>query len=527
MIRVDAAQAHAMVHDDRPLAFLDLREAGQYGEGHALFAMPLPYSRLECHVGDLVPRLSERVLLIDDGDGIAESAGEVLAAEGYDNLHLLDGGMPAWVAAGHAVYKGVNVPSKALGELAEAVWHPNTISANDLARWQETGRAHRLFDARPVDEHARMRVPGSVCQPNGELPHRIAGLTLPADTPVVITCAGRTRGIVGAIGLHLAGYDGPIYALSNGTQGWALAGNTLERDCELQDLAPVDAATLAASLLAAGRLADQFGLDRINAATADKALADTTQTTYLVDVRTRAEATLDPVPGALHAPGGQLVQATDQWLAVRHARVILCCDTGLRSAVAAFWLRQLGYDPVILPRAEAARLSAVPPRPRIAVPAIATIDPVAALTAMKAGARLVDLRASMTYRHGHVAGATWSIRPRLAARFAAQRKRAILLIADNADDAAFAARDLVEAGITSIRYVVGGHEGLRRAGAAIEASPGNPAEDDCIDHLFFVHDRHAGNLDAARRYLEWETGLVAQLSSAERAEFRLTMPPAN
>jgi hypothetical protein len=39
--------------------------------------------------------------------------------------------------------------------------------------------------------------------------------------------------------------------------------------------------------------------------------------------------------------------------------------------------------------------------------------------------------------------------------------------------------------------------------------------------LFFVHDRHDGNLESARRYLEWETGLIAQLDEQEHASFRL------
>jgi hypothetical protein len=36
-----------------------------------------------------------------------------------------------------------------------------------------------------------------------------------------------------------------------------------------------------------------------------------------------------------------------------------------------------------------------------------------------------------------------------------------------------------------------------------------------------VHDRHDGNKEAARRYLEWETGLVAQLDALELAALRL------
>jgi hypothetical protein len=37
------------------------------------------------------------------------------------------------------------------------------------------------------------------------------------------------------------------------------------------------------------------------------------------------------------------------------------------------------------------------------------------------------------------------------------------------------------------------------------------------------YDRHQGNLDAARPYLEWEQGLFAQCSPQELATFRLDL----
>src|SRR3546814_7405608 len=112
--------------------------------------------------------------------------------------------------------------SKTLGELAEHVWHPQTIDAPTLKRWQDGGRTFRFFDARPPEEYAKMRVPGSVCLPNGELAHRFAAAVSEPDAPGVVTCAGRTRGINGVLGLRLAGIEAPVYALENGTQGWNL-----------------------------------------------------------------------------------------------------------------------------------------------------------------------------------------------------------------------------------------------------------------------------------------------------------------
>jgi hypothetical protein len=53
------------------------------------------------------------------------------------------------------------------------------------------------------------------------------------------------------------------------------------------------------------------------------------------------------------------------------------------------------------------------------------------------------------------------------------------------------------------------------------ATPADPADADCIDFLFFVHDRHEGNAAAARQYLAWETGLLDQLDPQERGMFQL------
>jgi hypothetical protein len=39
---------------------------------------------------------------------------------------------------------------------------------------------------------------------------------------------------------------------------------------------------------------------------------------------------------------GQLIQATDLYLATRHSRILVLDDTGGRAAVVASWLRQLG-----------------------------------------------------------------------------------------------------------------------------------------------------------------------------------------
>ncbi|MEO3431418.1 rhodanese-like domain-containing protein [Pelagibius sp. CAU 1746] len=521
---VSAAEAKTWVHDGAEIAFLDVREAGEFGEGHPLFAVPCPYSLLESRIADLVPRRAVRVLLIDGGDGVAARAAQALEDLGYGDVAWVGGGAAAWAAAGFGLFKGVNVPSKTLGELAEHAWHPETVTAATLKGWQDEGRPLRFFDCRPPAEYAKMRVPGAVCLPNGELAHRFPVAVPTAETPVVVTCAGRTRSIVGALGLRLAGVEAPVYALENGTQGWQLAGYALERGNTAARYPKLDAAAAAATRGRAEDLLARREIARAGAAEVAAWRAEAGRTTYCFDLRTAEEAAAAPAPAFTPALSGQLVQATDQWVGVRHARLVLLDDLGLRGAIAAFWLRQLGYDVAVatytpefaaLPPAEGA-----PPLPQVE-----EVEATDAWTAVRAGrARLVDVRSSAAYRAGRTAGALWGIRPRLA-QLALDRALAVHLVGEDAAVTALAAAELRRLGHAEVSAVRGGQGALSAAGAEAAASPETPDPAAAIDFLWFVHDRHDGNLEASRAYLAWEQGLIAQLDADERAAFALAQTP--
>jgi rhodanese-related sulfurtransferase len=370
-----------------------------------------------------------------------------------------------------------------------------------------------------------MNVPGAACLPNGELAHRFAAAVQDTETPVVVNCAGRTRGIVGAIGLKLIGVKNPVFALMNGTQGWALAGEKLQRGSVAAPLPVLDDAALAASRERGRKLAQDSNIPRIDAATFHAMRADADRTTYLFDVRSAEEFRTGHLPGAVHAPGGQLVQATDQWIGVRRARVVLSDDTGLRAALAAFWLRQLGFEVYVTELEEPSSPSpeGMVQSSRLPLPILSRMSVREAAAGLVAGAlRLLDLRSSQEHREGHPAGAEWTIRPLLVSLplRPARESGDVVLLADEPEVAALAALDLAELGLDA-RLLDGGMAAWRGAGLPVEASPDRPSPADAIDFLGFVHDRHDGNLEASRQYLAWEQDLVAQLDAEERAEFRL------
>ena len=126
--RIDAATLKTTIKDGKELALLDVREDGQFGEGHLLLTVPVPYSMLEARLDTLLPRRDVRTVLVDDGDGVAERAAERMAAVGFTDVSILDGGVAAWAKAGYVIFKGVNVPSKAFGEVVEHAAHTPSIS---------------------------------------------------------------------------------------------------------------------------------------------------------------------------------------------------------------------------------------------------------------------------------------------------------------------------------------------------------------------------------------------------------------
>lgn len=521
--RVDAATLKAWLSDGGEIALVDVREHGQHGEGHPFLAVSLPYSRLELGLPALVPNATVRLVLCDGGDGVAERAARRAEALGYSGVHILSGGVEAWRAAGCTLYAGVNVPSKAFGELVETARHTPHVTAGELKAMQEAGEDLAILDGRTFAEYQRMSIPNGVSCPNGELALRIGGLVPDPETKIVVNCAGRTRSIVGAQTLIDLGIPNPVYALENGTQGWFLAGLQLDHGASRRHEGRPAAIGLDALQARVRTLAESRGVAFVSPGEVAAWLADGSRTTYLLDVRTQEEFAAAPVPGFAHAPGGQLVQATDHWIGTRGARVVLLDDEEVRAPMTAQWLRQLGHEACVLEGGSTA--AATLAGPRSAVPQLADPAPMApaelAQRLRGGGVRLLDLRPSMSYRKQHIDGAAWAIRPRLASAVADAAGQPVVLVADAPGVAALAALDLAEAGVREVRLLDGGHEAARASCLPMAATPDSPSDAECIDFLFFTHARHDGDAAAARQYLAWELALVDQLDAQERAVFRL------
>ncbi|MEO6986569.1 MAG: rhodanese-like domain-containing protein, partial [Paralcaligenes sp.] len=521
---IDAVQLKEWIHDKSELALLDIRESGQYGEGHLFFAVPLPYSTLELNINRLVPNKATRVVIYADesSQDVVSAAFRSLSQLGYTCVFVLNGGISSWIGQGYATFAGVNLPSKTFGELAEHAYGTPSISAVRLHEMlQDKSKDVIVLDGRPVEEYRKMNIPGSTCCPNGELALRVHALAPDPETTIVINCAGRTRSIIGAQTLINLKVPNKVYALENGTQGWFLADFPLEHKSDRLYPEVIQEADKPALRERAARLTKEFGLPTINAETALAWLRDEGRNTYLCDVRTLEEYLRDTPAFVQHAPGGQLIQATDQYIGVRKSRVVICDFDGIRAPVVASWLKQLGWDVYLL--TDPANLTGLPTpaqfRPILQHAVVLEPSGLGRFIRDHTSAAILDVRPSMEYRKGHLRGAVWAIRSTLLSRIPESRAAMILMLGSSIEKLQLLAQDLEAQGYNQITLCVIGAEALRQAGLPIEQTDTIPPDEDCIDYLFFVHDRHDGNKAAARKYLEWETNLVSQLDEQERNTF--------
>ena len=527
---VEARDLKSWLSDGAEIALFDVREAKPYTEGHPFFAVPLHYSRLELDIEKLVPNKTARMVLFDGGDDLAERAARRAEALGYTNVHILRGGAPAWKAAGFTLYEGVNVPSKAFGEVIEIERHTPRITAAELMAMKARNENMVIVDGRTWAEYQNFNIPGGISCPNAELPLRIDRLAPDPKTKIVVNCAGRTRSIIGAQTLIDFGVKNEVVALENGTQGFWLQGLQIEHGADRQaPPATGDAAALSEKRAKAAAHAKRHGVRTLSSRDVLASLDDGKRTTFLLDVRTAEEFAQGAVPGFGHAPGGQLQQATDQWVGVRNARIVLADSDGIRAPMVAAWLRQLGHTADVMPDDDAARAVfasagiAARRKPAFDVSRIRMREVSAQDAAAQVGsgsAIILDLRPSGDFRRGHIPGSTWSIRS-IVADAVADTSKTVILVADDPNLARLAALDLHEAGAGDVALLTGGIRAWEAAGHIRATAAAMPPDDDRLDFIFHTLGRNEGNLDAARAYIAWEVGLVDQLDAQERNSFRL------
>ena len=381
--------------------------------------MPCPLSRREIRARALLPRLGVRICCVDDGRGLAEQLAAWLEGIGCTDVAVLDGGTKAWAAAGYELFSGVNVPSKAFGEWVEHHYGTESVDAPELKSWIDSGRNIVVLDSRTHEEFVRMSIPTGISVPGGELVYRIGDIVPDPKTLVVVNCAGRTRSIMGAESLRRAGIPNKVVALRNGTMGWELAGFRCDRG-RTRALRTRHAEDRGDRAAARPGLRGKLGRGRDRRHRSGPR-SKATRTARCMCWTCAIPPSTAPATGRQHQRAGRAAGAGDRPVGRRaqrahraggryrracpHGRRVAAPDGSSRRVRRGRWA---GGDPYRRARAPAGAGT------RCSVPTIDVTGLVALLDSGD-GTVVIDLARSIDFREGHIPGALWGVRTRLAA----------------------------------------------------------------------------------------------------------------
>jgi rhodanese-related sulfurtransferase len=354
-----------------------------------------------------------------------------------------------------------------------------------------------------------MNIPGGIDVPGAELVYRVHDLVPNPDTLVVVNCAGRTRSIIGCQSLKNAGVPNPVVALKDGTMGWELAEFECERGSARIAPAPSDEGRRKA-LAAAERVARRFEVRFCQTRQLSAWKSDAARTLYLLDVRTREEFEAGHVAGSRHTPGGQLVQASDEYVGVRNARVVLVDPERVRAIMTASWLNQMGWNEVFV--LEDPELTESGPRK----PKVARTAPWRTVSAIPDGAAVLDLSTSLRFHKAHIPGAWWGVRSRLPEAKAAIGDVSCLVL--TSEDGTLAHLAAPEGAKLFPNVVV--LEGGNAAWKGPTESGVERATTTRDDVWYKPYDHEADYKKHARDYLDWEVALVQQIKRDPTIRFR-------
>ena len=207
---LSAQDLHA--HMDRGTLLVDLREGQPFGQAHVPASYAIPFQdSFTTWVGWVIPSASPMAYVTAEPAQHEELVRQLVRI-GYDNhVGYLEGGIPAWEAAGYPVAK---VPS---------------ISAKELERQIADQQAALVIDVRQRAEWRASRIPGTTNIELGELQDHLDGL--PRGFPLVAVCAAGFRSTTATSILLRDGLPN-VSMLTGGTDAWIEAGYSTEQGLE-------------------------------------------------------------------------------------------------------------------------------------------------------------------------------------------------------------------------------------------------------------------------------------------------------
>ena len=187
---------------------LDVRTSADFGAGHVPGSVNIGLGgQFASWSGTLLDPTRPVIVVADDEARVREAVMR-LARVGLENVvgHL-DGGLPAWLAAGLPVSQVPQIP------------------VAELKRRIDADRGLQVVDVRRPGEYADGHVPGAASRPLDRLEQNVGGLD--PSRPTAVICAGGYRSSAATSLLRRRGFH-DLANVIGGTSAWVAAGYEVE-----------------------------------------------------------------------------------------------------------------------------------------------------------------------------------------------------------------------------------------------------------------------------------------------------------
>lgn len=512
---------------DFSFALIDVRERMEYEGKQILFSTNIPRKLLEFRISELVPVKNTKIVLYCNDESRSTLAANTLEKLGYTSVYVLEGGLDQWDKENNYLINGVNVPSKAFGERVSRnvpYVEPETVNK----RLKSDEKNFIIIEVRPVEEVKNTgSVPGAINIPGVELYHEIFDYIENDEQDIILTCAGRTRGIIASQTLREMGFKN-VYNLKNGTMGWALANLELSFHTPQSKISRNEK-NLPRLNAFISQLIEENNIQLISLKSyQDMRNESDHHTLYEFDVRTPLEFAEGHIPGTYNLPGGQAIQEADDYIAVRKGNIVFISNDRHRSVITAFWFKKMGFENVFVLDGgveqwinsdfaiEKGETQASPLGYNSAIEKVNLINAPDLKGKLVSNPKLtvIDVDTSQSYQSGHIPNSLWLSRGWLEFHIheAAKESDTIVLTCQNGYGSTLCAATLLELGFKDIYVLEGGKKAWSKAGYSFEyGSKGFIKEADDI----YLDDPDRGKKHM-NDYLVWEIDLETQLSHIQQ-----------
>ena len=341
---IDADDLHARIERGEPLVILDTRTPEEYLRSHIPGGRSLPGGELALRITDILAEAPDDATVVVNCAGRTRSiiGTRVLQRMGLEREVVgLKNGTAGWMLAGHELEFWSNsetdLPTVSAQGRAAAEQYARRCAEEDgvrligveqLDELRERSRRESVYliDVRTEAEYEAGHIPGFRWFPGGQAVQRSDDVAVVHGAPLVFACDGLARSALTASWYRQMGHR-EVYALDGGVEAWTASERSLEVGLERAEPA----------LLAEAR-------ESVRLVEPEEAFDP--PYAMVIHVGTSQEFADGHPPGADWETRASLEQVNDYLRADEDTPLIVICEDGRQSLLAAQTLMRLGRDGV-------------------------------------------------------------------------------------------------------------------------------------------------------------------------------------